>query len=310
MKRIEVPLIILLISISLAVSIWGIIPLAFNYSVTMELLPKISQTNAVLGMRVLCVAFSDVNWREKAEALNGALSRDPDFLGLYPYPDIKLISSILSGSENITNFVPFEYNSGLEALGFIRLKEGEFSVSAPDDPDKPLPVAVSANSPFRVNDIITLHRESGNTQRNIAYGGIKQEAIVTGIFYNDIALPFMPSAYISDFHRERIKRNSFVIIIPENHNLERHLPTENKVFYYALFKSRVDWDRNVDYAAIIGEYGIIDVFELVDSLMFSDEMRIYQSRIENYLIPLVSLILIELVLLTVLLKRLLAAFRR
>ncbi|MDR1605086.1 MAG: hypothetical protein LBS10_09945 [Gracilibacteraceae bacterium] len=277
--RKELVIYLVLLLLVFAASFVGMRPLLNSYRFITEWHNKLEQTQLILNGHVGCIAFSDINLAEKMDLVRDELGESENFLGLYPYPDLDLFHEVYQDDRLIeSKFIPFEYNSGLDALGLVKIKEGELFQFKDYTAEDELPVVVTENAPFNVGDRLTLHR-GPSIYSGVAYDTIQQDAVVVGIAYNNIALPFSIEGYAREYHKEMAE--AYTIYLPEQHGMQRHIPQIN-VKAYALFSSQ----PSLDQYNIVGQYGVWDYMELFMEVLGGDEEIEYlYRRIDVYLIP-------------------------
>jgi hypothetical protein len=272
---------LILLVVALVLLFVGLRPLISSYSFTTSLEKKIAQTQSTLMYNTGCISFSGALWLENWDKLREELAEQEGFLGLYLYPDLDILSRIDTATASyqaLNEFIPYEYNAGLEALQMLELTQGEMFVFREYLPDEALPVVVSENSPYQVGDKITLVRDQGSI-RGTYYEFSSKEAVVVGIARDNLAVPFVIKSYGSEFYRDTEK--AFILYLPEGHGLRRHQPeNDQKVSAYTLFST---WEQRDAGIEIVSRYGVWDDMELVMGALNGTEELDYLLRRNVYL---------------------------
>lgn len=292
-KAFQLVVVLLLLT---GLTVCGALPLVKQIQLYNSAQTAVTYTTNALRGNIKCFRMKSTN-TEQRTALEYELSQFDGFLGLYPYPDTKLITTIRygegftqiienSGSVNgRQGFLPYIYNAGLNQLNLLRMQEGEMFAFRPYAVGEEVPVVVTENDYFQVGDKIKL--DLNVTNSNIAEfpnaEPICIDAYVCGIAKKDVCLPALQQ-YTTSATTHFSKVNSLIwVFLPdlsEYTKLFDYQPIitrDNDATYYALFKTKVP----EQFGAVVEKYGAYnDEWEAMNTLGWAleREMRDFQEN--------------------------------
>lgn len=250
---------------------------------------------------------------DKLDALKTELSKTEGYLGVYKYPDTGLVSSIRFGenySGYIVNsgsvngkkgFLAYEYNSGLNDLGLLKVKEGNMFEFKAYKTSETIPVVVTENEYFKVGDKIKLDLNVTN-DNYIKFENaepISVDAVVCGVVEKDV---YLPALYQQKFSGVKYfsKLSGLVWVftpdLSEYTKLFDYQPLiENGevLRFYALYEG-----ENTECQKIINKYGFYDSVESTNTLGWDlqrENLYFEESKIELALPALLGLYFVAIV---------------